>query len=174
MAKSRASGEGTVYKNEKHNRWEGQFSYTDPADGNTKRKKFVGVTQKEVIAKGRAFLNGLKEGMLPNAGKITVWEWIERWLEDYVRVSVRVKTHEKYEQCMKGYIKNTIGHMQMQKVTAPDVQRVFNAMLTTGGRSGKGVSACTVRGTRQVLSMAFNKAVQVGIVFRNVVRSLQE
>ena len=173
MAKARASGEGTVYKNEKRDRWEGQFSYTDPETGEKKRKKVTGTTQKEVAAKGKAFLDALKEGMLPNAGKITVWEWVERWLEDYAKVSVRIKTYEKYEQCMKGYIKNTIGHVQMQQLTAPDVQRVFNTMLKTGGRSGKGVSACTVRNTRQVFSMALNKAVQVGIVFRNVVRGTE-
>ena len=73
MAKARAAGEGTVYRNAKTDRWEGQFSYEDPKTGKKGiRKKFAGATQKEVAAKGKAFLDGLKEGLLPNAGKMTV------------------------------------------------------------------------------------------------------
>lgn len=51
----RAAGEGTIYFNEKRNRWEGQFPYTDPATGKTKRKLAVGKSQTEVSSKGKEF-----------------------------------------------------------------------------------------------------------------------
>lgn len=171
MAKTRASGEGTIYKNEKYDRWEGQFSYDDPKTGKKgARKKFTGATQKEVAAKGKAFLDGLKDGLLPNAGKITVWEWLDRWLTDYVKPKVRLKTYEKYETCLRLYIKPTLGAVVMMKLKAPDVQRVFNEMRSSGGQKGEGLSTSTVRGTRRYFIMALEKAVRLGYLSRNVVK----
>ena len=171
MAKTRASGEGTIYKNEKYDRWEGQFSYDDPKTGKKgARKKFTGATQKEVAAKGKAFLDGLKDGLLPNAGKITVWEWLDRWLTDYVKPKVRLKTYEKYETCLRLYIKPTLGAVVMMKLKAPDVQRVFNEMRSSGGQNGEGLSTSTVRGTRRYFIMALEKAVRLGYLGRNVVK----
>lgn len=56
MARKRAVGEGTIYYNDKRERWEGQFSYVNDKTGNNIRKKITGKTQKEVAVKGKAFL----------------------------------------------------------------------------------------------------------------------
>ncbi|MDR3562098.1 MAG: site-specific integrase [Negativicutes bacterium] len=165
----RASGEGTIYENEKMGRWEGQFSYLDPLTGETKRKKITGPGQKEVAAKGKAFMKLIDDGLLPDANKTTLWSWLDRWLNDYVKPNVRTKSYEKYESTLRCYIKPTLGNVIITKLKAPDVQRVFNDLLSIGGRHGKGVSSCTVRITRRYLSMAFSKAVQVGIVANNII-----
>ncbi|MBP2658645.1 MAG: hypothetical protein H6Q69_1677 [Firmicutes bacterium] len=167
--RTRATGEGTIYKNEKLNRWEGQFSYVDPETGKSKRKKIIGSSQKEVAAAGKSFLKSLEDGLLPEAGRITVWEWLERWLADFVKPKVRLKTYEKYECYLRNYIKPIVGNIALCKLKAPDLQRIFNNMLTTGGREGKGVSTSTARATRRYISMAFNKAMQVGLLTKNVV-----
>ena len=51
MAKKRANGEGTIYKNELRNLWCGQLSVHDPQTGKLKRKVVYGKTQKEVKKK---------------------------------------------------------------------------------------------------------------------------
>jgi integrase len=167
----RASGEGTIYFNEKRNRWEGQFPYTDPKTGKTRRKLATGKSQTEVSSKGKAFTKSLEDGLLPGADKLTVWTWLQRWLDDYVKPNVRIKSFEKYEACLKSYIKPTLGDVIITKLKAPDVQRVLNEMLTQGGKKKKGVSTCTVRSTRRYLSTAFEKAVQVGVLSKNIVRA---
>jgi integrase len=169
MAKKRAFGEGTIYENTKRQRWEGQFTYKDPATGESKRKLITGKTQKEVSVKGKKFLQSIENGLLPEANKITVGEWIDRWLNDYVKPTVRIKSFEKYESCLKCYIKPTLGHIAITKLKAPDIQKILNEMLTNGGKNGKGVSTSTVRSTRRYLSMAFNKAMQIGILSKNIV-----
>lgn len=78
----RAAGEGTIYENVKRNRWEGQFPYTDPSTGKTKRKLIIGKSQTEVSTKGKAFIRSLEDGLIPDANKITLWTWLERWLKD--------------------------------------------------------------------------------------------
>lgn len=169
--RTRAAGEGTIYENKKAGRWEGQVSYTDPSTGRIKRKKLTGAGQKEVATKVKAFARSLEDGLLPEADRITVWDWLERWLTDYIKPNVRAKTFEKYESCLKSYIKPTLGEVSLAKLKAPNIQRVFNNMLTTGGRARTGVSTSTVRATRRYLSMAFNKAIQVGVLTKNIVKA---
>lgn len=171
MGNKRSNGEGTTYKNEKRQCYEGQFSYNDPVTGELKRKKFTGKTDKEVKAKGKAFLQGIENGLLPDAGKITVWQWLDRWLTDYIKPNVRIKSFEKYENCLKNYVKPKIGDKLLIKIKAPDIQRLFNEMLVTGGVKGVGVSTSTVRGTRRYLSMAFDKGIEVGVLSKNVIKS---
>jgi len=167
--RTRAAGEGTIYENEKMGRWEGQFSYMDPATGKVKRKKITGKGQTEVSKKGKAFLKSIEDGLLPDSNKLTVWGWIDRWLTDYIKPTVRIKSYEKYESCLRSYIKPALGEVIITKLKAPDIQQVLNQMLATGGVEGKGVSTSTVRSTRRYLSMAFNKAVQVGVLLKNPV-----
>lgn len=169
MARKRAFGEGTIYYNDKRERWEGQFPYQDNTTGKTKRKLFTGRTQKEVAKKGNDFLKSVEGGLLPSADKITLGQWIDCWLEDYIKPTVRVKTYEKYKASLVPYVKKKIGETPMRNIKAPDIQRVFNEMLSSGGKNGKGLSTCTVRNTRVCLSMSYSKAVQVGIVANNVV-----
>ncbi|MBP2660017.1 MAG: integrase family protein [Firmicutes bacterium] len=170
MAKKRAFGEGTIYENKKRDRWEGQFSYLDSATGKTKRKLITARTQKQVSVKGKKFLQDIENGLLPDADKITIWQWLDCWLTDYIKPNVRTKSFEKYESCLNNYIRPTIGHVGITKIKAPDIQRVFNDMLASGGKAKNGLSTSTVRATRRYLSMAFNKAVQVGILARNIVK----
>ena len=169
MTRKRAFGEGTIYYNEKRERWEGQFSYLDNVTQKTKRKLLTGKTQKEVAQRGKEFSKSLSDGLMPSADKITLETWLDRWLEDYIHPTVRIKSYEKYKASLDPYIKKKIGKVPMKNLKAPDIQKVFNEMLTAGSRKGTGLSTSTVRCTRRYLSMAYAKAVQVGIVARNIV-----
>jgi len=172
--RTRAAGEGTIYENKKRGRWEGQFTYVDSVTGKTKRKLLTGKGQREVAQKGKAFLKSIEDGLLPEADKLTVGEWIDRWLTDYIKPTVRIKSYEKYESCLKSYIKPTLGGIIITKLKAPDIQRVFDEMLVTGGSGKNGVSTSTVRATRRYLSMSFGKAVQVGILLKNPVAATEQ
>ena len=171
MPKKRAFGEGTIYENKKRNRWEGQFTYIDPSTGETKRKLLTGKTQKEIAQRGKKFLQQIESGLLPDAGRITLWEWLECWLNDYIKPNVRIKSFEKYEGCLSSYIRPNLGHISIIKIKAPDVQKVLNDLLVNGGRGKNGLSTSTVRATRRYLSMALDKAIQVGVLSRNVVKA---
>ena len=91
----RSNGEGTAYYNQERQRWEAQVSYRE-STGEGKRKKFTGKTQREVNRKKNEWIKSLEDGLLPEASKITVGVWADRWLEDFVKPSVRTKTYEKY------------------------------------------------------------------------------
>ena len=84
MAK-RANGEGTSYFDEKRKIWIHEISYLNYDTGKKSRKKFAGKTQKEAIAKGKEFKKSINNGLIPTAGKIKVGEWIDCWLNDYLK-----------------------------------------------------------------------------------------
>ena len=167
----RASGEGTIYENKKRNRWEGQFTYKLPGTEITKRKLITGKSQSEVFTKGRKFLTDIANGLTPGADKKTVWEWLEHWLQECIKPNVRIKTFEKYESCLESYIKPVLGNKLISKLTPQDLRKVFNEMLTNGGKKKTGVSTSTVRATRRYLSMSFNQAIEDGIITRNIVKA---
>jgi len=167
MAK-RGHGEGTVYEDKKRNRWESQVTYTE--NGETKRKKFVGKTRKEAIDKGKKWLQGLKDGLLPDADKITVGQWVDRWLSDYAQQSVRVKTYEKYLSCMKNYIQPRLKDTLLIELKAPDVQKLWNELLISGGVKQNGISPLTIRNTRRYFITALDKAVEIGYLVKNIAR----
>jgi integrase len=167
----RAAGEGTIYENVKRNRWEGQFPYTDPATGKTRRKLIIGKSQTEVSRKGKEFQDNIKSGLVPGADKKTLWEWLNHWLEECIKPNVRIKTYEKYESSLKSYIKPKLGDKPIKKLTPEDFRKVFNEMLTKGGRAGVGVSTSTVRTTRRYLAMAYKQAIEDGIVTRNIIHA---
>ena len=169
MSQKRGHGEGTVQEI-KPGVWVARFSYKDPKTGTIKRKKSTGSSRREALAKGREWLKNLDDGLLPDADKITVGKWLDRWLEDFVRPSVRVKTYEKYLSTMKNYVKPKLEDVPLLKISAPDVQRLFNELLTTGGKEGKGISSLTVRNTRRYFIAALDSAVKMGLLIKNVVR----
>ncbi|SDF64947.1 tyrosine-type recombinase/integrase [Sporolituus thermophilus] len=167
MARKRGHGEGTAYYNEKRQRWEAQFSYQCPETGETKRKKFTGKSQKEVMAKGRKWLQEIENGLMPDADKLTVGYWLDRWLEDYTKPAVKVRTYERYESIIKLYLKPRIGQVPLQKLQNPDVQRLFNQLAVNGKKDGSGLSSHSLNSVRICLHAALDKAVSLGYIARN-------
>lgn len=165
MAGRKSNGEGTAYFNAKRNRWEAQASYKD-AEGKAKRKMFTGSTQREVNAKKKAWNSNIDNGLLPEANKLTMGAWADRWLEDFVKPSVRIKTYEKYYSCMK-HIKAKFQDVVITKLTVPDIQRFFNELLVSGGEAKNGLASATVRGIRRYFIVCLDKAVKVGLLIKN-------
>lgn len=170
MAGKRGHGDGSPRYNPEKGYWEARFSYKDPATGESKRKMFTGKNQKEALNKGRKWVQEIENGLMPNADKLTTGDWIDRWLTDYVKQNVRVKSYDKYEGYLRLYVKPLLGNLPITKVKSPDVQRLFNDLLTNGGKDGKGLSSETVRVTRRYLIMCFDKAVKLGFLMKNVIK----
>lgn len=112
-------------------------------------------------------------GYVPPA-TTTLKEHMERWLEDWVAASDRSpKTVAAYRDAMK-HILPELGHIPVQKLSAPQIQAYYRRKRTTGRRDGKGgLSATTVHGHHRTLHAALGVAVKWGLVARNVCDSVQ-
>ena len=89
MAKRRANGEGNIRKR-KDGRWEGRYTAgRDPDTGKAIYKNVLGRTQAEVKAKLKKAI-GEGTALDPTkAGQYTVGQWLDAWLEDYAKLSIR-------------------------------------------------------------------------------------
>ncbi len=166
----RTSGEGGFFHDAERGIWIYQIRYTD-ATGKRGRKKFAAKTKKEAMQKGREFLENIRQGMLADHERMTVGNWIDRWLTEYVQPHVRPRTWEKYRSCLDRYIVPFYGAMPLRELNASDLQAHFNRIRTHGRADGTGLSASTVRATRRYLCMSLDDAVKAGLLLNNPVRN---
>lgn len=177
MAKERSNGECTVFeRKDRPGVWRGQAVWINTATGQRIVKSFdvsKGTElqkKREALKKAQKWLDQVQNGLMPDADKVTVGAWIDRWLEDYVKPNVRIKSFDKYEGCLCDYVKPKFGSMLLSKVKEPDLQRFFIWLLSEGGRKGQGLSTSTVKATRRYLSMCFDQAIRSGLLVKNVVK----
>jgi len=154
--KRRGHGEGSIYQR-RDGRWVGSLTLEDG-----KRKYFYGKTRREVQEKLRVALNEQKQGMLATGPQQTVKHYLEYWLEEVHRPTVRLGTYTEYRKVIDGYILPDLGHIQVQKLTVQQVQALYTRKLKDG------YAARTVRLLHAILHKALSHAVRIHLVSRNV------
>lgn len=173
---ARAKGDGTISWDEKRGCWFVRVTYQDFKTGETKRRKFKGAEEntpkgKSVSLKiGQKWLEDRKQGLLPDAEKITLGNWIDTWLKEYIKPNVRVKSYDKYEGCLVQYVKPKIGKLPLRQIRETQLTTLFNELLVSGGKKGSGLSSSTVRATRRYLSMCLEQAINSDILLKNPVK----
>ena len=96
MAKRRANGEGNIRKR-KDGRWEGRYTADhDPETGRTIYKNVLGKTQAEVKKKLKEAIENSSTLDPGKVGQYTVGQWLDTWLEDYAKLSIRPSSHKTY------------------------------------------------------------------------------
>ncbi len=84
-------------------------------------------------------------------------EWLNEWLELYIKVSTKERTYMKYRRQAEKYILPVLGEYEMDELSAVRLQG-FSASLIE-----KGLAASTVNGVLFVLKSSLKKATALGI-----------
>lgn len=84
-------------------------------------------------------------------------EWLEDWLEYYVKVSTKERTYNKYKQQIESYILPILGNYEINRLSATVLQK-FSVTLNE-----RGLAANTANGIISVLKSSLKKAVALGI-----------
>jgi integrase len=159
MAKRRGNSEGSIYRR-KDGRWEGKYTAHTPAG--PKRRAVYGRTRKEAAEKLTQALARQADGRPGfDAGNLTVAEWLDRWLADDVRHTVREGTYQRYEQVARLHIKPSLGRIKLNAVTAAHVRTLYRDKLDSG------LSPRSVRYVHATLHKALRQAVADGILAHN-------
>ena len=67
-------------------------------------------------------------------------DWLDRWLENYIRPSVKVRTYERYRLIIEQHIKDNIGGMELDELSPLVLQSFITELLQSGNRkTGKGL-----------------------------------
>ncbi len=90
-------------------------------------------------------------------------QWLQIWLENYVKSSVKVRTYERYTLVVRLHIQDKIGGKDINDLTPTILQTYITELLSTGNRkTGKGLSANTVNTLISVLQNSLRTAHLLG------------
>lgn len=168
MPKKRGNNEGTISKR-KNGLWCAAITVGYNENGNQKRQFFYGKTRQEVAEKLNQSLSGLSQGTFVEANRIKFADWLDIWLKEYKRPSVRLTTFESYEYLTRVHIKPVLGHLCLKDIKPEHIQRLYNDKVNNGKIDGTGgISAKTVKNIHNVIHAALDQAVKNNIVVRNV------
>jgi integrase len=103
-------------------------------------------------------------GVLRNDARRTLGDYLEWWLENCTRHSVRPRTYESYAYLTRRHLIPVLGSTQLTRLTAEQVQALVNEKFAAG------LSARTAHYLYSVLHHALEQAQLLGLVARNVAR----
>ena len=107
-------------------------------------------------------------GAIARPKAMTVGQWMDLWLADYVKPIRAPKTYENYEQATRLRIKPALGDTPLRKLSPGQIQRMYTDMRTQRLDRRKGeVSASTIHGVHRVLRAALERAVVLGYIPSN-------
>lgn len=131
MAKRRPSGDGMVRKRE-DGRWEGRIVVGHKQNGEPIFRYVLAKNQKELLDKLHRDLEAFQDVELTEDSRMTLGEWLERWMEDYGAATLRPNTLRSYEQFIRCYIKPYLGDKIVSRVTRMDIQKLYRKLKHEG------------------------------------------
>lgn len=160
MAKRRADGEGNV-RQKRPNLWEARIVAGHKKDGSPIYKYVSGRTQKEAYEKLRELITEYRNVELTEDSQITVEEWMQKWMDEYMLFSIREQTWKSYESVIRLYIIPNLGNKKVASLTTSVVQKFYNKLLS------EGKSGSLVRDAHLILHQAMDVAVKENIIAKN-------
>ncbi|MDQ3509652.1 MAG: site-specific integrase [Actinomycetota bacterium] len=160
MAKKRGNNEGSIYRR-KNGTWAAQ--YTVWTSEGRKRRSVSGKTRAEVSRKLTEAMADRDGGLVYDAGKLTVGEYLGRWLADSVKGTVKETTYANYSYITRVHISPALGRVKLKSLTPAHVRGFYGDK----SRSEAKLAAATIRKMHVVLRKALSQAVSDGLIPRN-------
>src|SRR5215207_4324056 len=130
MAKRRGNGEGSITYRKKEGRYMGR--YTIHTANGPKQKAVYGKTRAEAREKLAKAMAERDNGLVFDAGKLTIGEYLSSWLNDSVKGSVKPVTFESYERLVRVHIVPALGRLKLKALTPLHVRRLYREKLDAG------------------------------------------
>jgi integrase len=159
MAKN-GNGEGGITRHKKSGLFMARYTVQTPTG--PKRKTLCAKTRREVGERLTAAKADRDRGLLFDSNSLTVGRYIERWLADSVRDTVKATTYETYERLMRLHLVPTLGRIKLKNLTPTHVRGLYREKLDSG------LSPTSVQRVHALLHKALKQAVHDGLVPRNV------
>lgn len=158
MAKARRGrGEDGVYQRASDGRWVGSISLGYKPNGKRNRVTCYGRTKREVLDKLADARAKAGTGAVPDAGRLTVGQYLDRWLATHAG-KAGGRTVEERTRVVKNHLKPRLGAVRLAKLTPLHVEGLYADLAAAG--VGKGVS----RTAADLLSIALNAAVRLKLI----------
>ena len=153
-------------------RWEGRIVIGHKENGDSIFRYIYADTQKELTAKLRQNINAYQGVDLTEESKMTLSQWLDKWLDTYMTGTVRESTLDGYRRDLNNHVKPYLGEKPLLKITPADLSELYQALLERGRvvrkkASGFGLSPTTVHGIHTTLHHALRTAAEEGLLPAN-------
>ncbi len=145
----------------------------DPETGKRQIKfKTVRGAKRDAQRALRDAINAVEDGGYADPGKLTVGDWLTKWL-DLARNEVSPKTAERYAEIVDKHLVPALGPLPLGKLRAVHVEAYYAKALKEGRRDGTGgLSAQTVRHHDRVLNVAMKRARALKLIATNPIEDV--
>lgn len=157
MAQKRDNGTGTIYQRS-NGSWVGKIYLGRDETGKGKFKYLSGKTESEVKKKIREY-NQL--GSRIESKKISLQEYLNNWLRTYKLGTIKASSYDAIERTAKNQIIPYIGMIQLQEITATDIQTLLAELKE------RGYSYSIVKKTHDCLNAMFVHATIANDIIKN-------
>ena len=165
MAKKNGNGEGGITRHKKSGLYMARYTVQTPTG--PKRKTVYAKTRREVDEKLTRAKADRDKGLLFDADSLKVGRYLERWLADSVRDTVKATTYESYERLMRLHLVPALGRVKLKNLTPTHVRGLYREKLDSG------LSPSSVQRVHALLHKALKQAVNDGLVPRNVTEAVK-
>ena len=147
----------------------------DPLTGKRRQLwRSIKGTKRDAEALRVELLHQRDSGMDAPPGKLTVAQYLERWLRDYAEPNVAPKTLRTCIDTVKRHFIPALGSLPLAKLRPQHIQGFYARLLREGRLDGKGgLSPRSVQRQHQVLHVALHHAVQWQLLSLNPADAVQ-
>ena len=138
-----------------------QGMYTAQTPDGPKRKYVYGRKYKDVERRLAEAMGDAARGIVVDDKNLTVSEYLDRFLEDVQRGSVRESTYSRDKYLITNHVKPTLGRVKLKNLSAMHLQRLYRE------KQDAGLSASTVQKVHHILHKALAQAVRWDLIARN-------
>jgi integrase len=156
------NGEGSIYEHKKNGKKVGyRGAFTVYTVEGPKRRYVSGKTRGEVRQKLTKAMADRDGGLIFDDENTSVGEFLDKWLSDCVRDSVRQSTFDRDSYLIRVHVKPTLGRIKLSKLSPVHIQGFYRDRLDAG------LSASTVNKMHTVLHKALSQAMRWSLIPRN-------
>lgn len=171
MAKRRPAGDGMVRKRS-DGRWEGRIVVGHKADGSPIVRSVFAKTQGELLKKLHSRIEEYRDVELTEESDMTLGQWLDKWLSDYMTLTVRESTLNSYKSITEHHIKPLLGDEKISSITTADIQKMYNWLRENGRvnehyEKGNALSDSFIRRVHMMLHQALDAAVRERLIPKN-------
>ncbi len=138
-----------------------QGMYTAQTPAGPKRKYVYGRKYGEVRKKLAEAMGDVARGIVFDDKNLTVGQYLDRFLEDVQRGSVRESTYSRDKYLLANHVKPALGRVKLRNLSAMHLQRLYRDKLDAG------LSPATVQKMHHIIHKALSQAVRWDLIARN-------
>ena len=129
-------------------------------------------TQKSALKQLHQLLDLYRDVDLTEECRMTLGEWMDKWLDEYMIFAIRESTLDSYRGMVNNQVKPFIGNKQLASLTTADIQKFYNKIKKEGRVRehpvhGKTLADSMVRSVHMMLHEALDMAVKERLLAKN-------